>query len=616
MRLILKQPYLSIQEMNEFDLPGFSVLIGRNGVGKTQLLDAIAKGAVSVSDLALSEIDKYDINTFQPTSSGAAGWGGPTFFAERTAERYFSMKPGPAPIETAETIFSDTLKAFQLGDGSKERHQFEEELRNQVRQMPDFEIFPNIKGDAALSSYSRAILNDVIKPLNPKKQQSSTSRSDGKGSCGNNPAILVSLAMKLTGKFPHELLRDDVLRTASYEGATIGNDISQAFVRYKVEQYSWAHTQGETSEKSVRTLLAEYRQRTCPPWVMLRRSLDLMREASDDPELFNFEFSDPEQDWLNHADHRQYSFETQFRNRATKASYRLENLSSGEKILMSLCLATFNRTMGRRQPKLMLLDELDALLHPSMALALIAGLKDQFVNNDTRVIMATHSVTTVSILEDGEIVRLGRNGGTVDVQPVSKSKAVAELSEGLATIDTGLSIAASDGAAPITILTEGHNALHLRKWVDLFVPGKVHVFCDLPDKTGKDQLLTYGRLLAKMSASSHFLIVWDCDAKGKARELANELSGSAIVTAFSFEKRENGLAPKGIENKYDEKFLENYSTIVSEAATGKEIARSMSDSKKSEFARHVFSNGTEEYFKHFDDLRTTVEELLRKTGCN
>ena len=172
-------------------------LIGRNGVGKTQLLDAIANGNVSVSGLSNSEIEKYDIRTFQPRSSGSAGWGG-SLFAESTAERYFSMKPGPAPVETAKTIFSDTLKDFQLGEGSKERHQFEEELRHQVRQMPDFGMFPNINKDAALSSYSKAILNDVIKPLKPKTQQGRTSRSDGKGSCGNDSAILVSLGMKLT----------------------------------------------------------------------------------------------------------------------------------------------------------------------------------------------------------------------------------------------------------------------------------------------------------------------------------------------------------------------------------------------------------------------------------
>ena len=79
----------------------------------------------------------------------------------------------------------------------------------------------------------------------------------------------------------------------------------------------------------------------------------------------------------------------------------------------------------------------------------------------------------------------------------------------------------------------------------------------------------------------------------------------------------NGSPAAILENKYDEKFLENYSTILSEAATGKEIARSMSDSgKKTEFARHVYSNGTEEYFRHFDDLRTTVEEILQKTERN
>ena len=92
-----------------------------------------------------------------------------------------------------------------------------------------------------------------------------------------------------------------------------------------------------------------------------------MREASDDPELFNFEFSDPENEKITFLHHAQYSFEAKFRNRSTGESYSVESLSSGEKILMSLCLAAFNRNMGRRQPGLLLLDELDAVLHPSMA---------------------------------------------------------------------------------------------------------------------------------------------------------------------------------------------------------------------------------------------------------
>ena len=614
MHIELKQPYLSIKEMNGFDLPDFAVLIGRNGVGKTQLLDAIMKGSASVSDLPISEIEKYDINTFQPRDSGRSGWGN-CVFAERTAELYFSRKSGTALADIAEKIFADTATKFQLGEQSDKRRQFEKVLRNKISQIPDFNYFTKINDGEAIAAYSQEIQNKVIGPLRPKRNQSRSSRSDAKGTCGNDSAILLSLAMKLTGKLPHKLCRDDVLRAAHYEGDTIANRLSQAFTRYKVEQYSWAYTEGEQGQGIIKDLLSKYRQENPPPWILLRENLDRMREASDDPELFNFEFSDPETDEIIYTDHQQYSFAATFTNRATGGSYSVASLSSGEKILMSLCLASFNQTMGRRRPRLVLLDELDAVLHPSMVSALIAGLKDQFVNNGTWIVMATHSVTTVSMLEEGEIFRVARNGGKVDVRPVFKSEAVSELSEGLATIDTGLRIAASEGAVPITILTEGHNALHLKKWASLFFPKQVDVFDELPDKTGKDQLLTYGRLLAKVNANSHFLIVWDCDAESKAKKLSRELSGSAKVTPFSFEKRENEIASGGIENMYDERYLEGYSTITSEVATGREVARSISRTKKTEFARHVFSSGTAEYFVHFEDLRTIVQEMLRKAEC-
>ena len=614
MHIELKRPYLSIKKMNGFDLPDFAVLIGRNGVGKTQLLDAIMKGSASVPELPILEIEKYDINTFQPRDSSRYSWGN-SVFAERTAELYFSRKSGPSLAEIAEMIFADTVTKFQLGEQSDKRRQFEEVLRNTISQIPDFEYFTKINASEALSAYSQAIQSKVVGPLRPKGNQSRSSRSDEKGTCGNDSASLLSLAMKLTGKLPHELLRDDILRAAHYEGVTIANSLSQAFTRYKVEQYSWAYTEGAEGQGSIKDLLSKYRQENPPPWILLRENLDRMREASDDPALFNFEFSDPETDEIIFTDHQQYSFAATFTNRATCESYSVASLSSGEKILMSLCLSAFNQTMGRRRPRLVLLDELDAVLHPSMVSALIVGLKDQFVNNGTWIVMATHSVTTVSMLEEGEIFRVARNGGKVDVRPVLKSEAVSELSEGLATIDTGLRIAALGGAVPITILTEGHNALHLKKWANLFFPKQVDVFDELPDRTGKDQLLTYGQLLAKMNANSHFLIVWDCDAKGIAKKLSDELSGSAKITAFSFEKRENRIASGGIENMYDEKYLEGYSNITSEVATGREVARSISGTKKPEFARHVFSNGTVDYFVHFDDLQTIVQEMLRKAEC-
>ena len=613
MRIELKKPYLSIKKMNGFDLPDFAVLIGRNGVGKTQLLDAIAAGYASVSGLPISEIEKYDINTFQPRDSVQFPWGAGVF-AEGTTEKYFSRRSGPALAEIAQKIFAETVKKFQLREQSDEYHQFEGQLRNKISQTPDFKYFTKINDSEALSAYSQEILTDVIGPLRPKDQQSRSSRSNEKGTCGNDSAILLSLAMKLTGKLPHELLREDILRAAYYEGDTIANNLSQAFTRYKVEQYSWAHTQGEVRQDSIQSLMSEYRQLNQPPWALLRENLDRMRGASDDPQLFNFKFSDPETDEIIFTGHSEYSFKTTFTNRATGESYSVTSLSSGEKILMSLYLAAFNQTMGRRRPKLVLLDELDAVLHPSMVSALIKGLKDQFVNNGTQVIMATHSVTTVSLLEEREIFRVARSGEKIDVQAVLKSEAVSELSEGLATIDTGLRIAASGEATPVTILTEGLNTFHLKRWVELFFPGKIHVFDELPARTGKDQLLTYGQLLAKMNANSHFLIVWDCDARGKAKQLSDELSGSAKVTVFSFEKRENRIAPKGIENQYDEEILKPFAVRSAEYSTDKEISLSFDKGKKDKFAKHIFDNGLKEHFRHFDDLKLVVSGILERSS--
>ena len=530
-------------------------------------------------------------------------------FAEYTAGRFFARKSGATLAEISENIFRNILNDFQLGDSTDERRDFEATLRREIRNMPDFEVLRTIKGTDAVSAYSQKIMSEVINPLRSKRGTSSSSQ---KVSCDNDSAVLLSLAMKLNGKLPHELTREDVLKAAYYEDGTIANKVSQVFTRYKVEQHVWAYMQGAEGKGIIQDLMAEYLRQNPPPWLILRNNLDRMRESSNDPQLFDFEFSDPQDDCITPIEPSQYSFGATFRNRSTGESYPVGSLSSGEKILMSLFLASFNQTMGGRLPNLVLLDELDAVLHPSMIYALIVGLKDLFVNNGTRVVMATHSVTTVSLLEDGEIFRVARNGGVVDVQPVLKGEAVHELSEGLATIDTGLRIATWGGAAPITILTEGNNTLHLKKWAKLFFPGKIDVFEELPDKRNKNQLLAYGQLLAKLEPNSHFLIVWDCDAEDLAKKLSNELSESSKVTAFSFRNRQNQIASRGIENMYDEKYLEGYSNLTSEVATGKEVDRSISKTKKTEFAKHVFSEGTVEYFKHYHDLNTVVEEVLRK----
>ena len=398
------------------------------------------------------------------------------------------------------------------------------------------------------------------------------------------------------------------MSAAHYEGDTLSNTVSAVFAAYKADQYIWAHKRVETQLVGFDDLIAEYRTNHPPPWETLREILSVMREAAGDDGLFDFDFSDPEEYELHMGNYERFTFTAEMTNRTTGAQYELTSLSSGEKVLMALCLVSFNQYLGRRRPKLFLLDELDAVLHPSMIEALVRTLKTLFVPRDTKILMTSHSPITVAALDEADIFRVVRTGGHVNVSRTTKSEAIEELSEGLASIDVGLKIAAYDGGK-VTILTEGHNAKHLKRWAELNFPGDVRVFEELEQYTNDQQLLAYGRLLGKMHTNTHFVIVWDCDAVGKAKDLRSELPSGTKVTPFAFASRENTIARNGIENNYDEEILEPYSTTTT-GNDGRLLSRGFQSNRKAEFANHVLQHGTSQYFTNFQDLRDIVSRIL------
>ena len=415
--------------------------------------------------------------------------------------------------------------------------------------------------------------------------------------------------MKLTDKLPHELTHDDIMRASHYEGNTLSNSISAVFAAYKADQFIWAHKRVEKEHVRFDDLIAEYRTNYPPPWEILRKILSEMREAAGDAGLFDFEFSDPEDYKLDMGNYEGFSFTAEMTNRSTGTQYNLDSLSSGEMVLMTLCLVSFSQYLGRRRPKLLLLDELDALLHPSMVAALVRTLRTLFVTRDTKVLITSHSPMTVAALDESDIFRVVRTGGQVNVSPTTKLEAISELSEGLATVDVGLRIAAYEGAR-VTILTEGHNTKHLKRWAGLNFPDEVHVMGELEQHSNDDQLLSYGRLLAKMNTNTHFVIVWDCDAAKKAETLRRELPDAAKVTPFAFKTRnDNTIAPKGIENNYDDSILEPYS-ITTTRSDGTVLGRGFQSNRKTEFANHVLREGTPQYFTHFQDLHDIVARIL------
>ena len=276
---------------------------------------------------------------------------------------------------------------------------------------------------------------------------------------------------------------------------------------------------------------------------------------------------------------------------------------------MALCLSSFNHYLGRRQPKLLLLDEVDAVLHPSMVAALVATLKSVFVADGTKVLMTSHSPMTVASLAEADIFRVVREDGHVEVRRSTKVQAIDELSEGLATVDAGLKIASFDNTK-VTLLTEGNNTLHLKKWVQLNFSEGVQVFEELPRHRSSGQLRAYARFLARVNTNTHFVIVWDCDAADEAERLQKEVGNVDNVTPYVFRRRgDNGIVRSGIENNYDERFLEPFS-IKKVDSDERVLGWEFPKNRKTKFAEHVWQLGTADYFNHFEGLRAVVSKIL------
>lgn len=106
------------------------------------------------------------------------------------------------------------------------------------------------------------------------------------------------------------------------------------------------------------------------------------------------------------------------------------DLSSGEKVLMSLALALYNAESNYDLPEVLLLDEADAHLHPSMSKNFIDIIKEVFVKrNGIKVLVATHNASTVAFAPEESIYIMDK--ASRRLVKGSKDQALAHLVAGV-----------------------------------------------------------------------------------------------------------------------------------------------------------------------------------------
>jgi len=160
-----------------------------------------------------------------------------------------------------------------------------------------------------------------------------------------------------------------------------------------------------------------------PPWEVLREII----KVSGLP----FEINDPSKTGLWDA------FELRLTHKVTRSIIPFVDLSSGEKILLSIIFYLYRSQEKGIFPKLLLMDEPDAHLHPSMTQQFLNVVKDILVGKfGIRVIMTTHSPSTVVLAPENSIFEMSITEPRIK-PTLSKNHAIALLTSGLVFVGKG-----------------------------------------------------------------------------------------------------------------------------------------------------------------------------------
>ena len=581
MQLKFNAPYLSITEFDSIDLPSFAVITGVNGAGKSHLLRAIAEGNVVVGGIAKEDVvlfsnDNFRLDNQSPLTADQA-------IQERhTAWDFLHQRQGQNII--------GHLEAFKrnLSDSAE-----------RIRELAQQKGIPiwNLGERDGLSS------EDVLR-LDRYKQDIHNYLVHHPQLKNNHQAQSLFTLSKRTTDFV-DLINKDVFHLL-YEPRHFRENflpiqLTLAFADYysKLEgnQYRKFRNSDFGEHHSVMTDDEFIQMHGPKPWDVINQVLTQMGtipyrinspEGLDRFERFQAELihqSDP-------------SIRPNF-----------TDLSSGEKVLLALVVSVYKASSDRRFPKLLLLDEIDASLHPSMMQSMLNIIHDVFLENDVNTILVSHSPTTIALSPECSIHVMHQSGAR-RIEQRGRREALEILTEGFVTLDQGLTILDQVARANVSIITEGKNVDLIRKALELEGVAGVEVISGVEDRTGSGQLRTLYDFFLKLPHSNKVVVAWDCDAD-KYRYLASDNE----TYPFVFERNlDNAVATKGIENLFSASLLDGFKKEIY-FADGR-VKIEFDENQKVAFARHILDREDPSDFVLFKPFVEFVRRLAAQVSEN
>lgn len=577
MRLVFGQEHNSVKAFEPIEIPKFTVITGRNGSGKSHLLEAIQLGKVNIEGIRTNQIQKFDYRDFD-------------YNYQRKTDRSFKQNAwGAIQPETG----SVSMRLVAL-DGQIENKRLIEKKAKELKkpfielELKDFLGEGLEEGEAqsiidSIERYKEAVDSFIFEDANSSDEVAqsiydSLIKTSSKLVSGYKEAEFTT-TLKKTAISGRKLLMDLSDTFFEYHQALSRNELKKGTALYQ-ESGDFKKTHGEA------------------PWDIVQEIFDGMR--------INFSVNNPIEEDI---DPFSGNFQIKFKNNDREGKEIPFNaLSSGEKILLTLANSIFTARKRNAVPKLILLDEIDGPLNPAVLSGFVEYLQSNFIENGINVIIATHSPSTIAFSPTESIYRVNTTLET-PITHIDKKEGIASLSDGYITIQDVLEFSAAPTGT--LILSEGKNYRLLSKAKDLFAPGTDLSILSVRE-LGSGQLRVLYEFLRKFNLTKNFIFVWDNDYRfkedGSLRDLSSlKATASISARAYIFDTNTDGLVTRGIENLFDSNQVSDYEGSLKSTNSGV--------SNKYHFEKYVLAKaGPEELFKNFKPLFTFIADTKTLTN--
>ena len=409
--------YKSLLSFNNTSIPDFTLITGVNGAGKTQLLQSIQQGFITANNgqLPKETIRFLTPQNLVPNNSGEV----------RREALNQQITNTWNNIQTIKNQLQQTKQNIFQGNYLKQAEEICTETNKQLSKLEKTDI-ETYYSKLPAPQKEQEVNNLWSKCNSFKNSYNSTIQQHSR----NNRNTAINQAIKVISNINKDIDAielDDLYKNTSIIVGNIDifqqnfSNIFKAYhFQYEQNEYKRYRSETKRSENIDYYSDAEFVERFGnKPWNFVNK---IFVEAKLD-----YQISNPENNELDTP------FTAILINKINGAKINFNDLSSGEKVLMSFALSLYNSKTYSNFPKLLLLDEPDASLHPSMTKHLLSVIQKVFVQEKgIKVIMTTHSPSTIAFAPEEAIFLMNKN--TPRLQKVTKANAITHLTQGFISI--------------------------------------------------------------------------------------------------------------------------------------------------------------------------------------